>query len=623
MSPRVKRLKLKQIFKAIITTSLVLASLEVGISPLKAQEEDAEPAPLTTTIVGEPQPDQAITTKDPAIPVDQLKFLVQPLLLEELETEAAAWLMLLKTKVQEKTDAEIAIKKRNEITDTGQEAVKLIEEAEKLLKEAETAQNNAESGTPEYEQALEKVEEAQQALDEAKASVGDVVEAKEELLEDESAQEAIENAEEIIEEKEAEDAGESGETPPPADNATEASEADEESLETIDTANEALENVSEGDGEALGGIAEDLEKSAAEETELKQELVKGVTVLQEEQTAISDRLEVVLDEMELKGGDATSYRTYIKAVNTLGIDVTDTSGLGVRIQGWLTSEEGGLRWAKNLAIFLLVFGVSVAVTQALATTLDKSLKKFGNVSNLMRDFSVTTVKRGGIVVGILLALTALEVSLGPVLAVLGGVSFIFAFALQSNLGNFASGIMILVTKPFDVGDEVKIAGVWGYIDSINLANTKIRSWKKQMVTLPNNTVWGGMIENYTAGDIRGWALEVFFPVGEDPQIVKDMWAEVAGSNPLVLENPGPWAFIWSYEPNAISVYCSFNTKNEDFWTAYEELIMAFQRKMQEKGLHFAIPATFEIQRDYDDFVSEITSGKANSSTSKEINPSDG
>lgn len=78
------------------------------------------------------------------------------------------------------------------------------------------------------------------------------------------------------------------------------------------------------------------------------------------------------------------------------------------------------------------------------------------VSELFRDFTVITIKRGVLVLGALLALASLGVSLGPVLALVGGASFVLAFALQSNLGNFASGLMLLVSKPFDVGDEVRV-----------------------------------------------------------------------------------------------------------------------------------------------------------------------
>ncbi|MEO1561758.1 MAG: mechanosensitive ion channel domain-containing protein, partial [Cyanobacteria bacterium J06632_19] len=188
-----------------------------------------------------------------------------------------------------------------------------------------------------------------------------------------------------------------------------------------------------------------------------------------ERTAIVDRFKVVLDELELKGGDAKSYKQYIDAINTVQLDLQDAEGVGVRLISWLQSAEGGLRWAGNLGKFLGIVLASIIVSQALAIFLKHFLVKFDNVSGLMREFTIMLVKRGGVVVGFMLALTALEISLGPIIALLGGASFVLAFALQSNLGNLASGLMMMLYKPFDVGDEVKINGIWGNVDSITLA----------------------------------------------------------------------------------------------------------------------------------------------------------
>ncbi|AFY40095.1 MscS Mechanosensitive ion channel [[Leptolyngbya] sp. PCC 7376] len=612
---------LKQKLKVIIATSIMVSSFCLGL-PLKAQEEEVGATPLTTTIVGEPETEQAITAENSEIPLDQLKFLVQPLLLEELEVEAAAWLMLLKAKVQEKADAEIAIKRRNEITDTKEEAVESIETAEKLLEQAQQAKENAEVGTPEYDNAIKKVEEAEAALAEARAAVTEVIEAQEELQEDEASQKAIEKAEEIVEEKEAE---ESGETPPPSDDNSEAIEVDKESLETLGEAQETLDEIAEEEKdeaellqddakleeeeEILQEIAEDIEDSAEEEAELKQELVKGVTELQEEQTAIADRLEVVLDEMDAKGGDSTSYRTYIKAVSTLEIDVTDTSGLGVRIQGWLASEEGGLRWAKNIAVFLVVLAISVAITQALAVALDKSLKKFGNTSNLLREFSVMTVKRGGIVLGILLGLTALEVSLGPVLALVGGASFILAFALQSNLGNFASGLLLLTTKPFDVGDEIQVAGYWAFVRSITLANTKLQGFDGSIITIPNNTVWGGNIVNHTHSDMRKLTLNINVKFVDDLEKVKNMWFEIASDEPRVERHY--WFPYNSHFDSHVSITLGSWTKTEEYWEMYIVMLLKLQKRLDELNIELTTP----IQ---DIRIQQLSSGTTNSET---LNPS--
>ncbi|MBT9317719.1 mechanosensitive ion channel family protein, partial [Leptothoe spongobia] len=216
----------------------------------------------------------------------------------------------------------------------------------------------------------------------------------------------------------------------------------------------------------------------------KEQNVVAVTGLKTEQTTLVSRLNTVLTDLESKGGDPTLYRQYSDTVSGLEFNITDTEGLGLRFTTWLQSEEGGIRWGLNL---LKVGGILIAATfiaPRAGKVTDLALARIENISNLFRGFIVMIVKRSVLVVGGLLALASIGVNLGPILAVVGGASFVLAFALQSNLGNFASGLMLLVNKPFDVGDEVKVAGYWAYVDSISLASTKLKDFSGNIVTLP-------------------------------------------------------------------------------------------------------------------------------------------
>ena len=548
----------------------------------------------------------AMTAEDPEIPVDELKLLVKPLTLPELEIEAAAWQVLLRSKVEEISNAEIAIKRQNRQARQSREAVDAIEKAQKALEDAQEAQQGATPGSPEYEEATKKVEQAQEALKTAQEAVGEAVEAKEALEEDEQAQEAIEAALEEDEEGE-EPLLDLGETPNVED-AEEAAEALEDAAAALE------ETVEEGEGEEVAAagtddleteeeleersetletISEQLEESAEATAEVKQQLVVNVTQLQSERTAVVDRFEVILDEMEEKGGDVQAYKTYIDAISGIEIDVTDTEGLGVRVLGWIKSEEGGQRWGINIAKFVGIMIAAFIVSKILRNLANRALAQLGT-SQLLREFIVVLIDRGGIIVGFMLALTALEISLGPVLALVGGASFVLAFALQSNLGNLASGLMIMVNKPFDVGDEVKVSGVWGYIHSISLASTTIQGFQRQLITIPNNTVWSGMIENLTAGDIRAGSFLIRSPLNQNISKVQEILKDVIGSHPKVLEDPGPGAFPWQFEEYFVSIYASFKTKTDDFWYVWMELVPMIHERFEKEGLVFAIPTEQEI-----------------------------
>lgn len=651
---------------AIVLTGVVCA-FAVWWTPVRAQDAEAEET--TTEQVETPtevDPTTATTTQDPTIPVEELRLLVQPLTLAELEIEAAAWLVLLKGKAQEISAAEIAIKRQNLAIDKQTEAANALDAAKTTLAEAEEAQSNATFGSPEYEEAAKKVEEAKENLKVAQEAVEEAAETKQQIEEDETSSSALDKAEEtkqleaakqaledakkareemtagslsyetatekidILEAalKDVEDAQEAQDaTIPDSPEYKEATEELETRLEALKKAREAIEGADtpeeqssenldqvtatlentevDADGEEkvagppgvgdsqeklqeqqqqLEEAAEQLEENAEAESEEKNQLVIAVTELQGERTAIIDRFNVILDELEKKGGDPESYRQYIQAVSSVELDIQDTEGLGLRLINWFQSEEGGLRWLNNTGKFFGVFiGVAIA-SQIVGIIVNQAFLRLSHISQLLREFLVIVIKRGGILVAFLLALTALEVSLGPILALVGGVSFVLAFALQSNIGNFASGLMIMAYKPFDVGDEVKIGDLWCYVDSINLASTKLKGWDAQIYTVPNNTIWSSTIENLTTHGIRKGGISLRISFETNLRWVKKILLEIANSHPLTLENPAPSVFPYKGGDYYVSVGIKFWTKTEDFWTAYEEILFMVQEIFAKEGI---------------------------------------
>lgn len=322
--------------------------------PGQAKADTSSPAP------------KAITTEQPTIPVDELKLLVQPLTLAELKTEAAAWLQLVKAKVQEISNAEIAIKRKNRQLDQEREAIAALEDAKATLTKAQADQQAATPGSPEAEVATEKVEAAKEALKKAQAAIAEAAETKKELGEDESLKEIVKEAEKDVEEggktaaekeeekKDVEEGGKTADekaedkhesqagtvTPSESDPSTarESEQSGGNIAQDLDQAAAAMEAGGadseaqlEAKGQQLDKTVKKLEEATEAEQEVKTQLVVNVTTLQSERTALVDRLKVILDEMEAKGGDPAAYRSYIQAVSGVELDITDTQGLGVRL----------------------------------------------------------------------------------------------------------------------------------------------------------------------------------------------------------------------------------------------------------------------------------------------------
>ena len=654
-----------------------------GNSPAYTQEIELQVADekLEATIAENSDPNQAFTTEDPTISVDELELLVKPLTVEELNNEAVAWLLLLKEQVQEISNAEIAIKKQNEAIDNQEEATKLLEQAQKDLAKAQETQKNAAPDSEEYEEATKLLEKAQEELEQAQDSIKDVQETKAELKEDETLSDALEEGEKKGELDEAKAVLEQAEKDREElevssleyESATEKIDALEEAIKVFEEAQEAFSNTTADtpeytqaeqevekarlalqkaqeaitgikkseaetdtnlaevgellentelklDGEAkvaqeselteiegnleqkeeqLSDTVEQLKKQAEEDAELKNQLVETtITQLREVEVALIERFNIVLDELEAKGGDAGSYRQYVEAISAIdiGINLEDTEGIGVRLISWLKSEAGGLKLAINAAKFLAIVIFVSIIAQILSIIIKKFLTKFGNTSLILRDLIVLVVNRGGILVGIGMGLAALGVNLTPILALIGGASFVLAFALQNNLDNLASGLLLLVYKPFDVGDEIRISDLWGWVDNITLANTKIKGWQGQLYTIPNSIIISDTITNVTADEQRQGSLIVKTPSDfQDINKVKNLLLDIAKFHKLVLQDPAPSVYTLEYDEFSWSFLFGFWTKTEDFWSTWDDLIIMIQERSKQEDIPIAIP-TSDIRR---------------------------
>src|SRR5271165_6580722 len=169
-----------------------------------------------------------------------------------------------------------------------------------------------------------------------------------------------------------------------------------------------------------------------------------------------------------------------------------------RISAWLTADEGGLRWARNLATFFGYIVGSIIVAWIVRMILRRAMSGSRVTSHLLRDFVISSAGRLIVAIGVLLGLSALEINLAPLLAVIGAAGFVIAFALQGTLSNFASGLLIMVNKPFDVGDEVEVGGgIKGRVGAVSIFSTLINTDEGPRKIVPNNTIWNGTIINYT------------------------------------------------------------------------------------------------------------------------------
>ena len=213
----------------------------------------------------------------------------------------------------------------------------------------------------------------------------------------------------------------------------------------------------------------------------------------------------------------------------------------------------------------------------------------GEMSTLARDFLVGLSAKAVLITGILVALSQFGLQIGPLLAGLGIVGFIVGFALQDTLSNFASGIMILIYRPFDVGDYVEAAGVEGEVKHMNLVSTTVHTPQNHRLVIPNNRIWGNIIRNITSQDMRRVDLSVGVSYEDDIERVESLLAEIVAAEERVKSEPGPTIRLHNLGESAVEFTVRVWVDSADYMSVFWELTRRIKLRFDAEGISFPYP----------------------------------
>jgi small conductance mechanosensitive channel len=324
----------------------------------------------------------------------------------------------------------------------------------------------------------------------------------------------------------------------------------------------------------------------------KKAIEDALTKLREDRTDTIDRLDLVLAELERKGGDTADYERYKAAISGLDFNPQDVSATYTAVMGWVLSEKGGIRWALNVIKFILVLVVFRIIGSIVSRIMGRALSSARvKTSGLLKDFFINVTRKTVSFLGIVVALSMLEVNVAPFLAAMGGGALVVGLALQGTLGNFAAGVMILMYRPYDIGDVVSVSGVTGKVDAMSLVATTLKTPDNQMVVVPNGSIWGGIITNITGTQRR--RVDLVFGIGYEDDMAKAeaILAEIVESHEKVLKDPEPVIKVHELADSSVNFVCRPWCKTADYWDVYWDLTRQVKEKFDEASISIPYPQT--------------------------------
>ncbi len=333
---------------------------------------------------------------------------------------------------------------------------------------------------------------------------------------------------------------------------------------------------------------ERLQDPATVTDEVNRELARMV----EERAALFERFTMVVDSLQRKGGDealVTELRAYRDSVLHDETVLASPKAIAIAFSTWLTRADGGIAVVKNIAVVALVLLALVSVSRSARGLVRRSLDRTANISELLKSFLVRAVYWFVLILGLLIALAAMGVNITPLFAMIGGASFILAFAFQDTLGNLASGLMIMINRPFDEGDYVKVSGTGGTVRSVSIVATTVVTPDNQVIVIPNKNVWGNIITNVTASDTR--RVDLIFGISYDDSIPDALRVieETVSAHPLVLDEPEPVIRVHELAASSVNIVCRPWAKTSDYWAVYWDLTRNIKDAFEAASISIPYP----------------------------------
>ena len=246
--------------------------------------------------------------------------------------------------------------------------------------------------------------------------------------------------------------------------------------------------------------------------------------------------------------------------------------------------EIAIGYSISFVFALLIFFIGKWISKSVVKILGKALRKVGGVDETLVKFLENIVYYALLTVVIIAALNKLGIATTSFLAILGAAGLAVGLALKDSLGNFASGVMIVLFKPFRVGDFVTAGGVSGTVTEVTIFNTVFLTADNQKIIVPNSSITSGSITNINANDTRRVDIVVAISYEDNIKNAKDVLTNIINSNPKVLKDKGFGISVTDLAETSVKLGVNVWAKSSDYGSLKAELLEEIKIKFDEVGI---------------------------------------
>jgi small conductance mechanosensitive channel len=257
-----------------------------------------------------------------------------------------------------------------------------------------------------------------------------------------------------------------------------------------------------------------------------------------------------------------------------------------------TVQENGIDYAmtfgKNLLIAIAIYYVGKLVVSMLVRGLRKVMRA-RDVDKTLEVFLCNLLRMALMFVVIIAAIGQLGVETASFIGIFAAAGLAVGLALQGSLSNFAAGVLIVLFRPYRVGDFVEAAGISGVVEQVQILTTILRTGDNKQVIVPNGQIMDSIITNYSAKETRRVDMVIGVSYDDDLDKVRKTLQEIIAADDRVLEDPEPVIAVAALADSSVNFNVRPWVKTPDYWNVMWDLTEAIKKRFDQEGISFPFP----------------------------------
>ena len=266
-----------------------------------------------------------------------------------------------------------------------------------------------------------------------------------------------------------------------------------------------------------------------------------------------------------------SWNSIVEFLKNNGIDSTTIVGFGT-----------------NIVIALVIFYVGRMAIGLVVRALHKVMQK-QDIDKTLETFVCNLVRMALLVVVIIAAIGALGVETTSFIAIFGAAGLAVGLALQGSLSNFAAGVLIVLFRPYKVGDFIEGAGISGSVEQVQILTTVLKTGDNKQVIVPNSQIMSSIITNYSANDTRRVDMVVGVSYDDDLDKVRKTIRELVAADERILADPECTIAVSALADSSVNFVVRPWVKTSDYCGVMFDMTEAIKKRFDQEGISFPFP----------------------------------